>query len=121
MMGPIPVPRTRRIRVGWLPVRGFTFCPIVLLHPDAPDRTVAHEDVHIRQQARWWSWAGPIGVLAWGIIYVLALPVGWNPHRRRTETEAFRDGSGIQDPDRIHEILKHAPYWLWWHTRPPDA
>ena len=74
----------------------------------------AHESVHFRQQAafaKWGLWLP--GLLVWGALYLLCLPVGWNPFRRRWEMEAYTLGSRL-DPAEARWMLRRAPYFLWW-------
>lgn len=52
------------------------------------------------------------GQLLWRGLYLLALPVGWNPFRYRWEMEAYR--TEVLDDVHIKRILKQAPYYLWW-------
>jgi hypothetical protein len=53
---------------------------VFLRHP-GHEGTLAHELVHVRQQAEHpiWFW----------VSYLLLLPVGWNPWRMRWEAEAY--------------------------------
>lgn len=120
----------------------ITVFPFVFVHPElggaALQRVVKHEKVHMRQQAPW-SIAGlAISVLAavlnatvlhihlgwltalyavpplsWFLLYLLALPVGWNPFRRRWEAQAMREADGL-DEDEILRRLRRPPYYLWW-------
>jgi len=103
------------IRADWIRVFGacaITVWPVVLVVgvPDAA--TVKHEAVHLAQQRRWAIYGLGVGLLVWHLLYLLALPVGWNPWRRRWETEAYR-ANGIGE-DRIKAILRARPYYLWW-------
>ncbi len=53
------------------------------------------------------------GVMLWRAAYLLLLPVGWNPLRRWTETQAYRLAEHYSD-SYISELLKKPPYLLWW-------
>jgi hypothetical protein len=52
------------------------------------------------------------GVLLWRALYLLVLPVGWNPFRYYWERVAF-EKDGFSDA-KISLILSRAPYRLWW-------
>ena len=51
-----------------------------------------------------------VGQLLWRALYLLCLPVWYNPFRRFWETAAFR-AEGLSD-DAIERILKDPPYYL---------
>jgi len=53
-----------------------------------------------------------LGVLLWRALYLCFLPVGWNPLRWRWEMAAYRK-QGLR-VERIREILRGKPYFLWW-------
>lgn len=90
----------------------FTCYPWIFVSKDVePMRLLLHETVHINQQGAWFKKAWVFGLLAWWFLYMLVLPVGWNPWRKQWETEAFL-AEGFK-PERIKEILKGMPYWLW--------
>ena len=109
--GPIAPNSWRVIRTRALPpgASAMTVWPVVLVHPDVPDRDMAsllkHESVHLRQQRHWL-------LLPWYLLYLFFLPVGWNPFRARWERDAYR-AQGHSDRS-ITAKLKKAPYYLWW-------
>lgn len=100
--------------LSWIGASACTVYPIgVLVHPDYyPPRPwlSAHEGTHWRQQRAWWLRAGPLGLLAWYGLYLLALPVWWNRWRRAWESEAMRIEG--RSEAQIAEALRGAPYWL---------
>jgi len=53
-----------------------------------------------------------LGQLVWRALYLLVLPVGWNPFRYRWEFEAYK--TQVLDEVHIRRILKESPYYLWW-------
>ena len=71
-----------------------------------------HEGVHWRHQRAWCIYGLGVGLLLWFLLYLLFLPVGWNPLREFTERRAFRM-QGCSDR-YINGILKNPPYYLWW-------
>ena len=71
-----------------------------------------HEAVHYAQQRRWALWGVGVGLLVWFALYLLALPVGWNPWRYRWEREAYR-ANGFTD-EEIAAMMREPPYYLWW-------
>lgn len=97
----------------------ITFWPFVFVVPDISARQLEnimlHENVHLRQQKRWAIYGLGIGLLAWYALYLLALPVGYNPWRYRWESEAFK-AQGYVNDDEVHTMLQEAPYYLWWHS-----
>lgn len=88
---------------------GFTLYPFIFYFDVG---VIPHEKVHIRQQMPYWKKAGPLGLLAWLALYFLVLPVGWNPFRRKWETQAYKKGSKYSD-EVIEYILKKS-YFLYW-------
>jgi hypothetical protein len=94
----------------------MTAYPFIILDPKLLDQmawhdsVLEHEKVHLAQQRRWFIYGLGVGLLVWAALYWLALPVWWNPWRRRWETEAFRK-QGLTD-SRIREILAKRPYYL---------
>jgi hypothetical protein len=85
-------------RLGsWFPASGITFGRHVLVRFPADPSTLAHELVHVRQQAEHpvWFW----------VSYLLLLPVGWNPWRMRWEAEAYaeqvRAGCTVESAARV--------------------
>jgi hypothetical protein len=108
--------------VNWVGACAITVFPIIFVDPgirQAYDRKVPlglaiirHEKTHLAQQKRWLIWGLGVGLIAWWLAYLLFLPVGWNPFRRKWETEAMR-AEGRQDAV-INKILKEVPYYLWW-------
>jgi uncharacterized membrane protein len=93
----------------------FTFFPFVFVHPDAAPREsiLTHEAVHYEQQRRWLIYGLGVGLLLWYLLYLLVLPVGWNPFRAKWEREAYL-AQGRREA-YIAKTLRGAPYWLWWH------
>ena len=93
----------------------ITVFPFVFVSPEfAEDKeTLAHEAVHYRQQKKWCIYGLGVGLIVWYLLYLLALPVGWNPFRYRWEYEAYKEGSKWTD-EGIRDTLKEAPYYLWW-------
>ncbi len=93
----------------------FTFWPFVFVHPRASEnpRVLLHEGKHLEQQRRWAIYGLGVGLLVWYLLYLLALPVGWNPWRRKWETEALVAEGGNLHCD-VAEILRRPPYYLWW-------
>lgn len=82
------------------------------LYPHQRARIDRHEAVHLEQHRRWFVYGLGVGLLLWFALYLFALPVGWNPWRRKWETEAMRkEGRLIGD---INAALRKAPYYLWW-------
>jgi hypothetical protein len=94
---------------------GLTFYPFIFVAKglDAEQRAslLTHENVHWEQQRTWAKYSLGLGLLAWYALYLLALPVGWNPWRRKWEAAAMKV-QGRTDAE-ILERLKHAPYYLW--------
>lgn len=84
------------------------------------DLVMDHEEVHLEQQRQWFVRGLGVGLLAWFLLYLLVLPAGWNPFRERWEREAYIRGSKIA-PDKVAEILRKAPYWIIWPSRPSTA
>lgn len=104
--------RTRLVKL--FGAGGITVFPFVFLHPWAGEKTEAHERIHYRQQKRWFVFGLGVGLLVWFLLYLLCLPVGWNPLRFRAEMEAYTKGSGFR-PTYARAVLHKRPYWLWWH------
>ncbi len=63
------------------PAAGITLGRHVFMRDPECELTLAHELVHVRQQAEHpvWFW----------VSYLLLLPLGWNPWRMRWEAEAY--------------------------------
>ena len=80
----------------WFPAFGITLGRHVFMKDPGSTSTLAHELVHVRQQAEHpvWFW----------VSYLLLFPVGWNPWRTRWEAEAYavdvRAGGSIQGAAR---------------------
>jgi hypothetical protein len=105
------------VRLRWLPpaIGGAAVWPLVILGPRSGDEALEHELVHIRQQERWLVRGLGVGLPLWFFLYLFALPVGWNPWRRRWEAEAYRrDGRSEAE---IERILSGPPYRLWGERR----
>jgi len=90
----------------------FTMFPFIFVHKDLIDdpRVLLHEDVHYKQQKKWFIYGAGIGLILWFILYLFVLPFYWNPWRRRWETEAFMVDGYSQE--QIDEILRKPPYYL---------
>ena len=77
---------------------------------------IAHEEIHIEQQYKWFKWGWHFGTLAWLSCYLFLLPIGWNPFRYKWETRAYtytHDGEEIETvPDWVKDILKKY-YYIW--------
>jgi hypothetical protein len=98
--------------VSWLSACAVTVFPFVFYDGVISTATLKHEGVHWQQQRRWAIYGLGVGLLAWWALYLLALPVGWNPWRRRWETEAYRtQGCTFV---QIRDMLQRRPYYLWW-------
>lgn len=90
---------------------GMTIYPWIFLFARGDSATLTHERVHWIEQNEWWEKAGPFGVLAWLLCYLLLLPVGWNRFRWNTEMRAYlADGTSIE---RATDLLR-TRYALWW-------
>jgi len=79
------------IEVGWLfrlplirKAAALTAWPFILVRPgmQGDAALLLHESAHLEQQRRWVIYGLGIGLLAWYLLYLFALPVGWNPWRR---------------------------------------
>lgn len=92
-----------------------TVWPFIFVAPgmESNKRLLAHEAVHIRQQRQWAIYGAGVGLLAWLFLYLMVLPVGWNPFRRKWETEAMREADGLYDHQIVKKLAKR-PYFLWW-------
>jgi len=104
--------------VTWFSASAITAFPFVFVDPEVQanppqyETLKKHEYVHYDQQKRWCLYGLGIGLIIWHLLYLLFLPVGWNPLRQKAETEAFlAQGYDIKT---INRILKEAPYYLWW-------
>lgn len=127
-----------RTRLPTLIGAGAITCwPIMLVRPEQAEHpaTLMHEGVHAEQQKPWvvlgllavvvalggfylgagelnnWCWLAAPFPFLWHILYLLCLPFGWNPWRRKWETEAYR-AEGMSQYE-IDYRLERAPYWLW--------
>jgi hypothetical protein len=93
----------------------FTAYPVIFVSREVVSPTwlgnlLLHERVHLGQQRRWALFGLGVGLLAWWVLYLAALPMWWNPLRRSAETEAYR-AQGFTDA-QINTWLTQAPYWL---------
>lgn len=110
------IPLRRRFKLTWLPFRvnAVTIYPYALFNREewsqVPDRHYRHEVAHLDQVEAYWRKAHFLGWLAWYFLYLLVLPIGWNPFRRRWETEAFKTED--YSDERIKDVLKRR-YFLW--------
>jgi hypothetical protein len=94
----------------------ITVWPFIFVHPDLANdpATLKHENIHYNQQKKWAKWGLYLpGLLAWFALYLLVLPVGWNPFRYKWESEAYEKGNGFWLV-KIKEMMKKPPYYLWW-------
>jgi len=92
-----------RVLVSWSTWRSWTAEEMAAL--------LLHEGKHVEQIARWHARAWWLGDVAWWLVYLFCLPAGWNPCRRRWETEAYVAEGFTADEAR--DILRGAPHWLW--------
>ena len=99
--------------VSWFHASAITVWPFVFIAPGYVDdeATLKHEQTHLAQQKRWAVYGLGVGLLVWFVLYLLCLPVWYNPWRRKWETEAYRAGQGYDDAT-ISQILKQPPYYL---------
>jgi hypothetical protein len=99
----------------WFGAAAITIFPFILVMKNVPERSLVtlalHEGVHYAQQKRWFKYGLGVGLIAWFILYLGVLPVGWNPFRKKWETEAFL-AQGYSE-DQITRILHEGPYYLW--------
>jgi hypothetical protein len=99
----------------WFPAAGLTLGKHVFLKRLDDEVTLAHELVHVRQQADWGLW--------FFVAYILLLPIGWNPWRREWEAEAFavhaRHGYPIEGDRGLAAMLAGAQYG--WCCRQDEA
>ena len=81
----------------WFPAARITFGRHIFKRDKGSKLTLAHELVHVRQQAEHpiWFW----------VSYLLLLPLGWNPWRMRWEAEAYavqvRHGYTVESVARV--------------------
>ena len=98
--------------VGLFGASAITVFPFIFVAPGAETPEIlAHEGVHYAEQRRWAIYGLGIGLIVWEILYLLALPALWNPLRRGTETRAYL-AQGFSE-ERIRQVLRERPYWLW--------
>lgn len=102
-------------KVSWFKAGAITIFPFIFIHPNLMGDwlTIEHEIIHYEQQKRWAIYGLGIGLIAWYMLYLLALPVGWNPFRYKWEMEAYTEGS-LYSVETTKKILKQPPYYLWW-------
>lgn len=105
--------RTKYVRL--FQAAAITAFPFIFIDPDCftYEITLKHEKIHYNQQKKWAIYGLGVGLLAWFLLYLLVLPVGWNPFRRKWETEAFRSAEKYST-SWINKILREPPYYLWW-------
>lgn len=106
-------PYVKTVRL-W-PMAAITIYPFIFIDPKARkprEQILAHEKIHHRQQDKFWTWGGIIGLFYWYFLYLLVLPIGWNPFRWKWEYEAFKEGSGY-DHEYIVKYLRGF-YQLYW-------
>ena len=106
------VVKTKLVR--YIQTNALTIFPFTFVDPVYADdlALLKHEGVHQKQQKPWAIYGLGVGLLAWFFLYELVLPVGWNPWRRKWETEAYI-AQGV-DLETINNMMKQAPYYLWW-------
>ena len=81
----------------WFPALGIAFGRHIFMRDPGNELTLAHELVHVRQQAEHpvWFW----------LSYLLLLPIGWNPWRVHWEAEAYavqaRAGCTVESVARV--------------------
>ena len=75
------------------------------------EQGIAHEQVHLAQQRKWFIYGLGVGLLVWWFLYLFCLPFYWNPWRRKWEIEAYQKGEGYS-LDKINKLLKDPPYYL---------
>lgn len=106
----------RIIKTRFLPPGAFAFTvyPIGVFSRTGrlSGSMLIHEAVHWKHQRQWCLYGLGVGLLLWFLLYLVVLPVGWNPLRAWTERAAFRM-QGCPD-SVISDILKQPPYYLWW-------
>lgn len=102
--------------VGLFNAGAITIFPFIFIDPIFKEgsfqylSTFKHEMVHYNQQKHWALYGLGVGLLVWYALYLLALPVGWNPFRKKWEMEAYR-AQGFSEA-HINEIMKQSPYYL---------
>lgn len=103
-----------RAPTQWIGAAAIAVWPFVLVSDHGALSTMAlrHEAVHLQQQRSWAIRGLGVGLLAWFFLYLLCLPMWRNPWREKWEREAFTVANGLSD-ERITEILRKRPYWLW--------
>jgi len=105
------------VKLRWLPwsAAGITVFPFIFVQEEVGGsvlkNVLLHERVHLAQQRRWLVWGCGAGLIAWWLLYLVALPVWKNPWRQRWETEAYA-AQGISH-DYIITFLRSSPYFLW--------
>jgi hypothetical protein len=97
--------------IRYLGIGGITVWPLVIIRPDRRAR-LPHEMKHFEQQGRWFKYGLGVGLLVWHLLYLFALPVLWNPFRRKWEREAYA-AEGINE-EEADKRLRGWPYLLRW-------
>ena len=97
--------------LGIIGAEGLTLYPYIFLKSED---ALNHEKIHYHQQEKWYKKAWYFGIAAWVFVYLLCLPVGWNPFRYKFEYEAYLKGDN-GDPKLIRLALRRAPHYLWFH------
>jgi len=100
-------------KVLWFKAIAITFYPFIFIAPGYADTltVLMHEQIHYNQQRQWAIYGLGVGLIAWYLLYLLCLPVWYNPFRRKWETEAYRKAQKYDDAT-IKIILTQAPYYL---------
>jgi hypothetical protein len=108
--------RTRLPRI--VRAAAITIWPFVLVVPGISTpkflSLMRHERAHLKQQRRWFIYGFGVGLLLWYLLYLFALPVGFNPWRYKWEADALR-AQGYERDGEIRWMLQGPPWYLWWH------
>ena len=97
----------------WFGFVGFTIYPYIF-NVNLGEKDLKHEKIHLEQQRKWYQTGWYFGVALWLGLYLLALPIGYNPFRWKWEYEAYSKGQEYKDTI-IKKILKNS-YLLWWNN-----
>jgi hypothetical protein len=90
---------------GPFAARNLTTIGHTIYHPKGEDVTpeeLAHEMIHVRQQEE-------VGIVKFLFLYMLCLPLFWNPWRTKWELEAYTKGSGLTAA-QAHRLLESWAY-----------
>jgi len=102
-------------KVSWFKATAITIYPWIFVHSRVRRNVLVlwHEEEHWLSQRAWYQKAWIFGLAAWYFLYLFCLPVGWNKFRQKEEMGAYKRGQGYSEKT-IKNILKKAPYYLWW-------